>query len=177
MSKKKRIKKHNPDKRAQRFFSNTRLWSWESTVIEHGERISHGEVKAGFAWKPLTQKEVNFLIKKNNNWAICCRALCKLGKDVWIETSLRSARDIKINELAEVYDVMRQEVLESVKKCHIIDIGWIVQSFHKADRIDDNFELAYQGDLSAERRANWLKSDETYLDTRKHQLQQEKEAA
>jgi hypothetical protein len=166
MSKKRRTKKHNPDKRAQRMFSNVRLYSWESTAVTEGQRISHGEVKLGMAWKQLSQKEVNFLIQKNNNWVICCRALCKLEKDVWIETSMRSARDIKINDLSRVYDEMRDEVFQQTKKAHTYDVGWIIQSYHKNDRIDDNFELAYLGETSEKRREAWLKSDEGYQDRR-----------
>jgi hypothetical protein len=67
MSNKRRVKKHNPDKRAQRIFSNTRLYSWESTVVTEGKRISHGEVKMGMVWKQLSQKEVDGLIKRPNN--------------------------------------------------------------------------------------------------------------
>lgn len=171
MSNKIKKRKHNPDRRAQRFFSNTRLWSWESTVSSEGYRISHGEVKCGFLWKQLTQKDVNFLITKNNNWAVCCRAVCKSGADVWVETSLRSARDLKINELADVYDTLRLEVLEAVQSRHIIDIGWIVQSFHKKDRIDDGFELVELGELTEERREHWLKSNETYHERRAQQEQ------
>lgn len=178
MSKKRRVKKHNPDKRAQRFFSNTRLWSWESTVVTEGQRISYGKVKLGAGWKYLSQKDVDYLIKKNNNWVICCRALCKLGAEVWVETSMRSARDIKINELAHVYDEMREEVFSQSKRCHTVDVGWIVQSFHKADRIDnEDFYLTDLGEVSDERQAAWAKSDETYLETRAYSVEQANKAA
>jgi len=153
--KKKRTKKHNPNIRAQRFFNNVRLWSWES-MVEGGERISHGEARAGFIWKPLTQQQVDGLIKLNNNWAVCCRALCRVGNEVWVETSIRSARDIKINDFAFLYDQLRTEVFEAVQTRHVIDCGWIVQSFGKRDRIDDNFEMAYLGDATNYRRQLWL---------------------
>jgi hypothetical protein len=84
---------------------------------------------------------------------------------------------VKINELSEVYDEMREEVFQQTKKVHTIDVGWIIQSFHKNDRIDDNFELYQLGDTSDERREAWLKSDETYLERRAEQYEQERKAA
>lgn len=170
LNKKQRRKGHNPNKRAQRFFSNTRLWSWESMVDESGMRISHGEARCGFAWKQLSQKEVDGLIVRNNNWVVCCRALCEVNGKEWIESEIRSARDIKINDLAFIYDELRESVLSSVQRCHVVDVGWIVHSFNKHDRIDDNFELAYPEYVTDERRAKWAKLNETYHDRRQQEV-------
>ena len=172
---KKKRKQHNPNKRAQRFFSNTRLWSWESMIDQNGSRISHGEARCGFVWKPLSQKEVDSLIIRNNNWVICCRALCRTNDSVWIESEIRSARDIKVNDFSFMYDELRDSVLSQVQKRHVIDIGWIVHSFGKDDRIDSNFELAYQDtDLPLDvRQKQWGILNETYKETLSKELNKE----
>lgn len=162
MSTKKRNKKHNPDKRAQRFFSNTRLWSWETMRDSKGQRLSHGEARCGFVWKPLSQREVDNLITRNNNWAVCCRALCHVNGSTWIESEIRSARDIKVNDFADLYDDLRNAVLSQVRLSHVVDVGWIVQSFGKFDRTDSNFELVYQGEITQERAERWAEQNKTY---------------
>lgn len=175
---KKKRKQHNPDKRAQRFFNNTRLWSWESMIDQSGSRISHGEARCGFVWKPLSQKEVDSLIRRNNNWVICCRALCVAGDKEWIESEIRSARDIKVNDFSFMYDELRDAVLSQVQKRHVIDVGWIVNSFGKNDRIDSNFELAYQKTdlLLEQRQKQWRILDETYKERRAIELEAEQAA-
>lgn len=150
-------KKHNPNKRAQRFFSNARLWSWESMVDElTGMRISHGEAKAGFVWRQLSQSQADNLTHRNNNWVIVCRALCVAGDKVWTEESIRSARDIKVNDFADIYEEMRAEVMAAVQERHVVDCGWIAQSFGKNDRIDNKqLPLIHLGEASEERRMAW----------------------
>lgn len=156
-NKKKPRKQHNPDKRAQRFFNNVRLWSWESMRDDkESVRIAHGEAKVGMVWRQLTQKQVIDLAAKTNHWVICCRALCKAGDKEWVETSIRSGKNLKVNDFAEVYDDMRAEVMASVQGRHVYDCGWIVQSFNKIDRTDSNFELKYLGEATYERRMQWL---------------------
>ena len=155
--KKKRNKAHNPDKRAQRFFNNVKLWSWESMRDDEEDiRIAHGEAKVGAVWRQLDQKQVSDIANKTNHWAICCRALCKAGDNEWIETSIRSGKNLKVNDFAEIYDEMRSEVLDAVQMRHVYDCGWIVQSFNKNDQTDSGFELKNVGVASYERRMQWL---------------------
>lgn len=164
MSKKKRNKKHNPNKRAQAVFNNTRLWSWESMIEEDGTRISYGEAKIGFNWIPLSQKQVNAVVINNNNWTICCRAYCRNAatNEEWLETSIRTIIDVKINDLSNLYAEMRDEVIETLREADelntIIDVGWILNSFGASSRIDSGFELAHQGEPSSERYEKYLQA-------------------
>ena len=176
MSKKKRTKKHDPNKRARRFFSNVRIWSWESTVASEGERFANAECKTGMIWRHLSQKHVNGIVARTHNWVVCCRALCRLKGDVWVESEIRSARNIRVNDLAEEFDRMRIEVLNSVQLAHVVDVGWIIQSFHENDRIDDLIEIAHQGEVTEERAKAWAKSNETYH-TRESRIDYTEEAA
>lgn len=162
MSKKKRTKNHNQVKRAKRFFSNVRIWSWESTAVSEGERIAHAECKAGFIWRDLDQKTVNAIVKRNHNWVVCYRALCMSNGSVWVESEIRSVRDVKVNDLGEEFEKLRNEVLEGQRLSQVIDVGWIIQTFAEKDRIDGLIELAHQGPINKERADAWAKSNETY---------------
>lgn len=176
MSKKKRNKKHNQVKRARRFFSNVRIWSWESTVVTDGARYAHGECKAGFVWRDLDQKTVNAIVKRNHNWVVCCRALCMSGGKTWVESEIRSARDIKVNELSDEFEKLRKEVLDAQRLDHVIDVGWIVQTFGEKDRIDDLIECAHLGPITKERAEAWAESNKTY-ETRDSRVDLGREAA
>lgn len=155
----KKRKKHNPQKRAQRVLHDVRLWSWES-MREDGVRIAHGEARAGFVWRQLNQKQVSTLVQQTNNWVIVCRALCDSGNDTWIESSIRSARDLKVNDFAEVYDEMREEVFAAVQHRHVYDCGWVVQSFNKISKVDNEMlPLIYMGEATQYRRNKWLEAE------------------
>ena len=162
MSKKKRNKKHNSELRAKRFFSNVRIWSWESTARTEDMRIAHGEAKLGMFWRDLDQKTVNSIVARPSNWVICARAVCRLRDDVWIETEIRSAKNIRVNDMADEFEKMRKEVLKAQKLCHVVDVGWIIQTFDKKDRIDDLIETVHIGPVTTERQEDWKISNEAY---------------
>lgn len=160
MSKKIRTRKqHNAHKRAQRVFNNVRLWSWES-AREDGLQVAHGMARIGHVWRDLTQQQVAGIIDHPNNWIIICRALCLAGDTEWVETEARAARHVRVNIFEDIYADMRNQVFESVQRRHVIDCGWIIQSFSDVARIDDEklplFEL---GASSEARREKWHTSD------------------
>lgn len=149
-------KKNNNVRRAQRVFQNTRIWSWESEVDRDGVREAHAESKIGIGWKPLTHKLAANMTRLRHNWVIVCRALCRCGDDIWIESEMRSVENAKINDFIDVYDEMREAVLNSVQKRHVIDCGWIIQTFGKDDRIDnERLPLIYLGSAEEERKTAW----------------------
>lgn len=152
-------KHHNAFKRCQQVFSNVRLWSWES-MREDGVQIAHGMARIGFVWRDLDQQQVSSIVDKSNNWIVVCRALCRLGGDEWIESESVAARALKVNDLQEEYRRMRAGVLSSVNKRHVIDVGWIVQSFKEIELLDDeSLPLLNKGRASDERRNLWLLTD------------------
>lgn len=150
-----RKKKIAAYKRARRMFGNTLLYSWESMCEPDGQRISHGESKVCGVWRQLTQPDVDVIISNPHNWAICCRALCTTGVGTWVESEIVSAHSLKINDLAEHYDVMRAAVLASVQEQHVCDVGWIVASFNDKDKIDTGFENKHLGTANDDRRTLW----------------------
>lgn len=154
-------KHHNAFKRCQNVFSNVRLWSWES-MRDDGVQTAHGMARVGFVWRDLNQQQVSNIVSHSNNWIIVCRALCRLGDDEWIESEMIAAHAMKVNDFQNEYRRMREGVLASVNRKHVIDVGWIVQSFKDIAKLDDEtlplFEL---GKVSEERRSYWLMTDST----------------
>lgn len=108
--------------------NNITLYSWESSEIIEGSRTSTAIAKIGPVKRQLTQKQVNLITTHRLNWSICCRAICEVNNDRWIETEIISVKDLKINDLAEHYEVMREQVLAAVNTKSILDLGWICQS-------------------------------------------------
>ena len=152
-------KHHNAFARAQRVFSNVRLWSWES-MREDGTQIAHGMARIGYVWRDLGQSQVTGIVSMPNNWVIICRALCELNGKTWVEDERRSARQLKVNDFELIYREMRAGVLASVNRAHVQDVGWIIQSFGSNDRIDDDRLPLFQlGDTSQERRVQWFITD------------------
>lgn len=152
-------KHHNAFKRCQNVFSNVRIWSWESER-ENGVQTAAGMARVGFVWRYLNQQQVSNIVSHSNNWIIVCRALCRLGDDEWIESEMIAAHAMKVNDFQNEYRRMREGVLASVNRKHVIDVGWIVQSFKDIAKLDDEslplFEL---GKVSEDRRSYWLLTD------------------
>lgn len=152
-------KHHNAFKRCQNVFSNVRLWSWESQR-DNGEQIAHGMARVGFVWRDLNQQQVSNIVNNSNNWIIVCRALCRLADDEWIESEMIAARSMKVNDFQDEYKRMREGVLASVNRKHVIDVGWIIQSFKDVSILDDEkLPLFEKGTVSEERRSHWLMTD------------------
>lgn len=164
--KKSTIKRTNMHrKRALRIMGKVTLWSWESSAGLDGVRTSIGTAKIMGIERDLSQKNVNLIIRQQLNWAVCCRALCELNGQVWVESELRSVRGININEIGEHYETMREQVLSSVQKRHVVDLGWICQTFTQKDVVDSNFELKSLGVVSETRKYDWNKAEEIENDS------------
>lgn len=164
MPKKSRTKKkHNSFKRATRLFSNATIWSWESMTDPHDvqQRISHAEANVGFVTRSLNQDQVQKIVDRPHNWVLCCRSLCWTGSgDPWVEHDALSFRNLRINELVEHYDEMRKYILTQCQYQHIYDIGWIIQTFNKNDKIDNGLELRNVGEATELRRTLWLQTEQ-----------------
>lgn len=141
--------------RAKRLMQNVLLQSWESSEVLEGDRTCQGIAKIMGVERQLNQRDVNLIVKQRLNWTICCRALCELNGEVWVETEIVAAKDIMVNDFAEHYDKMREQVLACVNKVHVVDVGWICHTFGNKQILDTNFELTWLGEVSDERRQAW----------------------
>ena len=157
MSKKKRVRKHDADRRATKFFQNVRLWSWESNTGEDGKRFVEAETKLCVMWDALTPRVANRIVSSTNNWLVCCRAVLMFADSTTaIESEEVQCRNKKVNDFAEVYDEMRARVMATAQEAHIVDVGWICQTFQtqaQLDRID--IERVHVEPVTVLRQLHW----------------------
>lgn len=156
----KKRKHNNPHKRGQRFFGRSRLWSWESELDADRTRIAYAEGRFGAGWVSIPPDVVRALVARPQNWIVCCRALCQQGDgDEWLETEIAEVRDLQLNNLEPIYADMRKGVLASVHPAHVIDVGWIAQTWRNASQTDsDRWYLAHTGQSAEIRRKAWLEA-------------------
>lgn len=157
---KKKQRKHNARKRSERFFGNTRVWSWESDYDQTGLRSAYGETKQGVVWMPVPPTVLQSFLEAPHNWSIGCRALCQAPDgDEWVEWEAMQAKQFRINDIGDYYHKMRAMVMEEVQQRHVIDVGWIAQTYLKTGRIDDeSWILKRIGKPSQIRRESWIQS-------------------
>jgi len=124
------------------------------------QRISHAEAMIGYVMRPLVQKQVQMIVSKPNNWVICCRSLCWTGSgDPWVEEDSVSFRNTRVNELVEHYDEMRKYIMTQCQYRQIYDVGWIIQTFDKNDKIDSGLSLYGLGEVNKLRQQIWLQTE------------------
>lgn len=166
----KRRKHNSPHKRGQRFFGRSRLWAWESDLDADGTRLAYAEGYFGAGWVQIPPDVVRALVARPQNWIVCCRALCRHpGGEEWIESEIASVESLKLNELEPIYADMREGVLAAVHPTHIIDMGWIAQTWReRANRERDEaaeaalkrkpWYMAHVGQAAELRRSAWLEA-------------------
>lgn len=157
-TKKKRNKKHNPTKRAQDFFNaKFRVWTWEADRAKDGEQVAYSQKYMGGFWRDVGPNITSGVLARPQNWAVCIRALCWTGQgDPWIEEVSVICRNTKLQDLESVYLPYRAEVLNACQTRHVIDCGWLAQTFSKRDPADsDRWAMIKMGGVSAERQAVW----------------------
>ena len=157
MSKKiRKPKKHDADKRATRFFQNARLWSWESQT-KNNERIVEAETKLCVHWQDLSPRVSNKVVSSTNNWLVCCRAILLFQDGTTaIESEEVQCRNKKVNDFTEIYDEMRARVLASAQEAHIVDVGWICQTFGSQKQLDKiEIDRVHIGSVNILRQLHW----------------------
>lgn len=148
-------------KRASRLLGDLTFWSWESSTVTDGTRTCTAIGKVMGVQRNLDQSAVNTAVQQRLNWVVVCRALCEVNGEVWVESEIRSVRDLKLNDIGEHYEAMRDGVIASVNTRSIVDIGWLCQSFTKTDKVDTNLDLLYLGEVTQQRREAWRQHEES----------------
>jgi hypothetical protein len=71
-------KRHNPNKRAQRFFASTVIWTWEADRDPATDtQYATAKARTARGWELLAPKIVNAIVQYRNNWIITVRAFCR----------------------------------------------------------------------------------------------------
>lgn len=117
-----------------------RLWRWESE-FDPVSLVSIGNIekKLAFAWIAATWADLERATDKSHKLAVCIRVVCMNDTDTW-ETSkeLRPSGNVKISDVEEVYFQERKELVEEQNKAHIVDVGWVIQTYSNPNQIDND---------------------------------------
>lgn len=135
-----------------------RSWRWESDFDpETFVSIGNVHVRKGMFWSAADQEDLDDLITKSHRLVVCIRAVCMNGSDSWeITSELRPAIAVKVPELEKLYFDLRKELLEDVQKRHIVDVGWIIQTYTQPKQIENDRWWRYaMGAASKERQELW----------------------
>ena len=163
MSNKPRKKKHNPTKRAMDFFNaRFRVWTWEADRAEDDHQVAYAQKYMGGFWRDVGPKITGGVLVHPQNWAVCIRALCWTGQgDSWVEEVTVTCRNTKLQDLESVYLPYRDEVLAACQLRHVIDCGWLAQTFSKRDPADsDRWAMIELGAVTEQRQAIWRRVKE-----------------
>lgn len=149
-------KRNNPLKRAQRFFTRTRLWHWESSGDE-----AHCVVrKAAGLWVAVDHDIAEGVLKYRNHWRVCARVLLLAPDGTrYVEHALTELRDTSLSGITGAYDALRREALDGQNSAHIVDVGWLAETI-PANEIGkepaSGWELFEIGIADPVRRAEWV---------------------
>ena len=146
--KKKRNKKYKPKSPL------VRLYSWESERTASDEFVN-AMVKMSFGWIDVDGKMSFNLTKQSRNWTLILRTILWYPDgNVDIKTAVTHERGVKLDDLEELSKKMRCEVIKTSKLEHIVDIGWIAQTFDKTPNIGelDEYDM---GEITEERQMLW----------------------
>jgi len=167
-TKKRRVKRHNPNKRAQRFFSNTVIWTWEADLDEQdGTQLAAAKAKTPRGWEILGPDTTHSITRYRNNWIICVRAFCRnVHGEEWVEEEVRIVENQALNDFQDLYHELRAEVLSAQRLDQVVDVGWIAGTYGK-EANDERLSLWGLGHYTPERQATFRAVNEQYLEERK----------
>jgi len=135
---KRRKKKHSGFSRAQKFFNaKTRVWTWESELSPSGDQWAYAEKCMGAFWKRLDPATTGRVINEPQNWCICVRLVRRYGNDYRVDTDIFIVKSLRLNDLEDLYENSRAELMQPVKTNDIYDIGWMAETFTSVPP-DDN---------------------------------------
>lgn len=158
-----RRKGHSGQKRAQRFFGRTRIWTWE-TDREPGTDAQNAVAVSRTirGWDPLPPDVANAITRHRNNWIVCVRALCQDGSGTeWLEEEVRIMQNQRLNDFNELYHDLREKVLNAQRYDQVIDVGWIAGTWIKEPK-DEELSLVDLGEASKARQLLWRDVDADY---------------
>lgn len=166
-----RRKRHNGNKRAQRFFGRTRIWTWEADLDPRtGEQLVVAVARTVRGWERLSGDVAKAVTRHPNNWIICVRALfCDSLGNEWTEEEVRIMRDQRLDDFHQLYHELRARVLEGQRYDQVMDVGWVAATWTTEAR-DEELSLLDLGASSRARQLIWREVDRGY----KQELEREK---
>ena len=157
-------KRHNPNKRAQQFFSNVVIHTWEADRDPATDtQYATAKARTARGWELLAPKIVNAIVQYRNNWIITVRAFCRDATGAeWVEEETRIVRDVALGDFDGLYQDLRAEVLNAQQASQVVDVGWIAGTFGAVAN-DERLSLWGLGKYSPERQRIWREVNEAHL--------------
>lgn len=116
-----------------------RGYRWESDFNESFESMGYLEIKKGFFWEAPEMNDLREYIDRKHNLAICVRAICMNETDEWgISEQYYPDKPCKIDEFEKYYFDNRKAMLDQIQKQHIVDVGWVIQTYSKFNQVDND---------------------------------------
>lgn len=117
-----------------------RLWRWESEFDPVTlDSLGNIEKKLAFAWVAATWNDLARAVKNNHRLAVCIRVVCMNDREDWeVSKELRPDNVMRVPELEEFYFQERLDLVKSQNKAHIVDVGWVIQTYSNPNQIDND---------------------------------------
>lgn len=143
-------KRNNLQKRARRLYSNARIEAWDSEIDPRTGMITAAfSIWTPFGWREIGPREKHIadtIVGMVHNWLVVVVARLETPDGEKYERSTEWLyRDIRINDMEELYKQQRAELLEPLNKHHLRDVGFIARTLspeavrrylEKADELD-----------------------------------------
>ena len=106
---------------------------------------------AGYRFGRLAYNVINM----PRNWTLILRVILWYPDgNVDIQTAIAHKHNVNLNTLEEESKVMRAEIIKHAKMEHIVDIGWLAETFDKTPR-DTGQDMVDLGEITEERQQLW----------------------
>lgn len=135
-----------------------RSWRWESEFDEKTlESLGNIQTKKGIVWTASDWNDLADFTNKKHRFAVCIRAVCMNDSEEWgVSELIYPDQQIKIEELEDFYFEHRKALLEDVQTRHIVDVGWVIQTYSNFNQVDnDKWWQAGSIKASKERQELW----------------------
>jgi len=172
-TKKRRVKRHNPNKRATRFFERATIWTFEAHRDVNGEQLHpQGMLKTARGDEELEKRIVaGVMYQPAQQWFFAVRVIWDCGNG---EIAVDWRSDTVTGRLhgnGQKYWQLRDDVLEKRKLDQIIDVGWIAQTYrsvspeHEPDRLEAMMQFQLGG-MTEYRQQLWREVNEDVKEQR-----------
>ena len=141
----KRKKRHSGDKRAQAFFQNSVVWSWESDIAENGLQAVYAKSFVwGRGWVEHHEQRSKALVHYVNQWIFASRIMLNFGEGqtkIDVEAMIIDQQLPLTQFFDGLYKSQIARLTRTRQARHIVDKGWIAFTY-KGDKANAEKRLA-----------------------------------
>ena len=126
-------KRHNPNKRATRFFERSTIWTWEAMRDVNGDQLHpQGMLKTARGDEELEDRIVaGVMYQPAQRWYFAVRVIWALGSGEFAVDWADATVNGRLHGNGKKYWELRDQVLAKRKLSQIVDVGWIAQTYRR----------------------------------------------